>query len=832
MKHSQKVVSKALGKKMMKKPLSTLWIAAMLFLHFSGILSAISLEYSISSAEAYEGHSLWKGDVAISMGEGPEGVAKLAPPGLDMFSDGSGGAFIAWEDHYWGSVMIQRINEDGQSLWGNNGFPIAPAEWYQLIPRMVSDGAGGVIVAWVDGRNGWCGPSFFAECEIYAQRIDASGKRLWQEGGVPICTAPSNQGTSGIAITSDGAGGAIIAWEDARPPKCCTVFSQRVNANGQTMWAPDGIPVVPEPTRMIGPIGAPKIVSDAEGGAIVAWLNWQVEPPPISVQRINEHGELLWPTKGIDVGFPAYTWFDVTSTGEGGGAIGFQIYEAEKYGISTQQVGANGQILWQAGGVPVAVDRHYRLNPKVISDGAGGVIITWEDERNKEASDNGNFDIYAQRVDATGQVLWQTNGIPICTAPYNQMKPRLIGDGLGGAIIAWQDCRNFPDISLCLFNRDLYAQRINATGQTLWRPDGIPVSVAIGSQGFDYGSDYTPGFVMSSDGDGGAILAWPDDRNYYANDYDVYAQRVNDRFAGPSADLSVSMTDSPDPIPLGKDLTYVVTVTNNGPEEATEVVLAHEWIGGDVAFISVTPSQGICFSNDTKNTVMCYLDPLPKGAATVITIIVTPMLAGMLTNTATLWGFESDPNMANNTTVTETRVYIQTPLIMTASYLPEGEVGAAYNGSLGISGGLPPYQTSVVAGSIPDGLSISPEGDIRGTPIKPGSKKFTARAIDQLAASVTKEFNVRIFGTLAITTRTLRKAKVGKNYSLTLNAKGGKKPYAWTLIGGSFPDGLSFDTATGRIAGTPTVSGNFDLAFLVSDSLGGMSRKDFTLVVD
>src|SRR5713226_1711647 len=82
--------------------------------------------------------------------------------------------------------------------------------------------------------------------------------------------------------------------------------------------------------------------------------------------------------------------------------------------------------------------------PQMTSDQLGGAIITWQDTR------SGNSHIFAQRVDVSGKRLWPTggnanaiaNGIAICTAAGNQLSPAIIGDGLGGAIITWQDTRN------------------------------------------------------------------------------------------------------------------------------------------------------------------------------------------------------------------------------------------------------------------------------------------------------------------------------------------------------------------------------------------------------
>lgn len=172
------------------------------------------------------------------------------------------------------------------------------------------------------------------------------------------------------------------------------------------------------------------------------------------------------------------------------------------------------------------------------------------------------------------------------------------------------------------------------------------------------------------------------------------------------------------------------------------------------------------------------------------------------------------------------------PLTIGASVvLPEGEVRVVYRDSLGISGGLPPYIVSV-KGPLPLGLTLSPEGILAGAPAVARISSFTVVVADQQGSSVSKRFGIKIFKALAITTRSLRKGKAGKRYIATLQAMGGKKPYAWSLTSGSLPGGLDLDPSKGKLTGTPTASGSFDLIFQVTDPLGGAVQKSLTLTID
>ena len=114
--------------------------------------------------------------------------------------------------------------------------------------------------------------------------------------------------------------------------------------------------------------------------------------------------------------------------------------------------------------VPICTASGKQEDPAIVSDGNGGAIIAWRDQRNDK-----NDDIYAQRVDSAGTVCWPENGVPIDTAAdANRASPSMVSDGQGGAIIAWRVWSNHH-------GWDVYAQRVDAAGVKLWPADGLAV---------------------------------------------------------------------------------------------------------------------------------------------------------------------------------------------------------------------------------------------------------------------------------------------------------------------------------------------------------------------
>lgn len=126
-------------------------------------------------------------------------------------------------------------------------------------------------------------------------------------------------------------------------------------------------------------------------------------------------------------------------------------------------------------------------------------------------------------------------------------------------------------------------------------------------------------------------------------------------------DLSVTMIDAPDPVTVGTNLTYTVTITNNRLNPVflrdVPVVTLTDTLPGGVTFVSATPTQGSC--TEAAGVVTCDLGPLAYGATATVAIVVTPTAPGEITNTVSITLDKRDPDRANNTVTEMTTV--QTP---------------------------------------------------------------------------------------------------------------------------------------------------------------------------
>ena len=413
-----------------------------------------------------------------------------------IISDGSGGAIVTWKDNRSGGegydIYAQKFDSSGNALWTENGVLICGADEYQEEPQLVSDGSGGAIITWQDPRD--------SDTDIYAQKIDSSGEVQWTEDGIAICNETNYQYSP--KLTSDGSGGAIITWTDYRGSDA-DIYAQKINSSGEVQWTEDGIAICNESESQ----GYPQLVSDGSGGAIIVWGDGRGSDDDIYAQKINSSGVAQWTANGVVISNAVNNQDtpEIISDDSGGAIIAWQDTRDDAGDIYAQKINSSGEVQWTEDGVVICNSSENQNDTQITSDDSGGAILTWGDER------NGDYDIYAQKINSSGAVQWTANGIFICDADNDQSSPQLVSDGSSGAIITWADERSDG-------SGDIYAQKIDSEGDTQWEENGLLICDA------SYllsGQEY-PRLV--SDGSDGAIIAWQDGRNFTA---DIFAQRTD-----------------------------------------------------------------------------------------------------------------------------------------------------------------------------------------------------------------------------------------------------------------------------------------------------------------
>ena len=147
-------------------------------------------------------------------------------------------------------------------------------------------------------------------------------------------------------------------------------------------------------------------------------------------------------------------------------------------------------------------------------------------------------------------------------------------------------------------------------------------------------------------------------------------------------------------------------------------------------------------------------------------------------------------------------------ITLTPATIPFGTVGTAYSQTLSASGGNSPYTWSVQTGTLPAGLSLSTSGVISGTPTASNGAgtSLTFKATDVYGCAMTITYTLKICPVLTLGPAVLTQGLVGSSYTGTLVASGGASPYSYSITGGSLPAGLSLNSSTGIVSGTPSAS--------------------------
>jgi hypothetical protein len=404
-----------------------------------------------------------------------------------IVSDGNGGAIVTWQDFRAGSVrhiFAQKISQNGTIAWTKNGVPICYANYEQTNPVIVADNAGGAIIAWADYRDG-------NPADIYAQHINSNGSPLWKTDGIPICVA-SGQQLEPMMI-SDDSGGAIIIWNDRRN-FLSDYYIQRVDASGKILWKADGVKIVSDGS-------SPEIVENGFSGAFITWQDGRNGTADIFIQQISSTGVILWQEAGINVasGISKQELPQIISDHAHGAIIAWQDDRTGEYDLYGQRINESGVVQWTTNGKILVQKAGNQQNPK-LADGSYvqngtyeiNVLLSWTDIQ------NAIFSIYAQRLNSLGDAQWGA-GIYI-SSTTNQYEVEATSDLNKGLIVSWLKSSPY----------DIYAQRITSTGNKVWGTNGVPVATANGSQ---------LSHSVTSDGKGGAIVAWEDHRT----DQDIYA---------------------------------------------------------------------------------------------------------------------------------------------------------------------------------------------------------------------------------------------------------------------------------------------------------------------
>ncbi len=354
----------------------------------------VIVAWSDTRDDAVSAHDIWaqRLDRAGRPQWGTGGVLVCAEANgqfpVDIVPDGAGGAIVVWTDQRAFAtnatdIYASRLSASGARLWGTSGVAVSAVAGDQGATQQVAvaaDGAGGVVVAWVDTRNA------ATSTDIYGQWLTAAGANRWTANGRAICTASGSQFQVSVAVRPGG--DMVAAWMDQRnlATTGADIYAQKMSSTGTTRWAAQGVP-------------ACNATSD--------------QTEPFVSFRLN--GDV----------------FVAFSDGRGG-TNASDIYMSCLRAL-------DGTHLFVTNGWAVCTAAQEQRRPRLVSDETGAVIVLWDDRR---AFTSLGYDLFAQRYAYPNQASWAANGVVVCSEFGDQTLIDAIPDGVGGAIAVWYDARN------------------------------------------------------------------------------------------------------------------------------------------------------------------------------------------------------------------------------------------------------------------------------------------------------------------------------------------------------------------------------------------------------
>lgn len=442
-------------------------------------------------------------------------------------TDGANGSIIIFQSDN-GTVVsnlyAQRINSNGQVQWGaaNNPKPVCIHSSEKYIDNIMPDGSGGVYIAWYDYRRG------ALTSDLYIQHINSNGDPLWTVNGIKV-NSNTDRDAGEVRMCSDGGTGVIVTWgesvydDNLLLTTYSQLFVQKFSSAGVAQWTADGVEVSTVSSLRAGA----SVVPDGSGGVIVAFADARnsnqaendiFDNIDIYAQRINSSGALLWTNDGKAVCTTPYNQMIAgeylqskasVTDGAAGMVILFDDYTGNNDGNSkyyAQRLNASGAIQWAAAGVPVCASGGAKSLMNSVSDGAGGMVSFWSEDRNS----NSVYNLYAQRILTNGTPNWAADGIKLVDllGGYIGYGNGMTEDGTGNYIVAWTDNNNV-----------LKAQKINNSGAIQW---GVTNKDICNNSG---AFPTLPSLVKSDAG--ATIISWLDNRDFNTSSTNIYAAKLD-----------------------------------------------------------------------------------------------------------------------------------------------------------------------------------------------------------------------------------------------------------------------------------------------------------------
>jgi hypothetical protein len=387
----------------------------------------------------------------------------INPINISSVEDKKGGAFIFWEDNkssFQNDIYFIHIDGNGKVSFRADGKKVSEFPGVKINPVSSSYSPGSALVLWKDFSRNKIG-------DLFIQRVLFNGSLLWTNTGVKITSSRNDPAADyeieDFSLSVNAERNAFVAYilKEAGIGKESRLCLQKISESGKLMFSADSLVI----HKSVFKKTSPAIVPDSHGGASVFWIEYQNNKSSIFMHQIDSAGKITQRKKPLLISGTKdnVITFSAHAAPNDFIYIAWQLQKPEKE-IHHQLINKEGKLLWGAGGKSSTSLKGSQFNPQVlIADSL--IFLSWSNEYNKDK------DIYIQKYKLNGRAQWKEKGIPVIEYPGDQFGQKIISDGKSGALVTWFDRR------VDTIKANIYSQRINASGALLWNLTGIETSI-------------------------------------------------------------------------------------------------------------------------------------------------------------------------------------------------------------------------------------------------------------------------------------------------------------------------------------------------------------------
>ncbi|MHB9012736.1 MAG: hypothetical protein ACYC49_11005 [Ignavibacteriaceae bacterium] len=382
-------------------------------------------------------------------------IETVDPINISAISDKNNGAFVFWQDNKFGfqnEIFFMHVDESGRISFRADGKKITSLLGQAENPVCTASLHNSAVVIWKDfarSKNG----------DLLAQRVSQNGTLLWTDNGINI--SGSKDEISDYSANSDNDGNTFISYV-AKEPEITgdyRIIVKKFSPGGMEIFKHDGISLNKSRIKK----NMTSVIADEEGGIFVFWLEVINERVILFGQHVSREGKEVWGNKPIEISSRVHNVLNYFITKLGTSIyVAWQTQRIDRV-IYHQLISDKGIPLWIPGGKLITNLKGNQVNPVAVEVDSG-IVLSWTNENDKTK------EIYLQKFDKRGRPMWEKSGVPVTSFRSIQFGQRLISDGKGGVIVAWIDSRNDSTYA------DIYSQRFDNSGKMLWNPLGLAVA--------------------------------------------------------------------------------------------------------------------------------------------------------------------------------------------------------------------------------------------------------------------------------------------------------------------------------------------------------------------